>query len=169
MCGRWQLFLTQAATLPSYHPHPGSFFLPAVRLACVLRRIERQGGFGADWRTFHPNGSLEYYESLWLMPWLVTVLPLRTASRHMVHHLTDKYTRGYDVTMARPDAFLRAAANFTGSKPVTLLGARRRRPSKKLELELRELEAGDRAAGARAGPDLRGGGAAGSSPASPLS
>ena len=29
----------------------------------------------------------------------------------------------------------------TGSRPVTLLGARRRRPSKKLEAELRELEA----------------------------
>lgn len=37
--------------------------------------------------------------------------------------------------------FLRAAANFSGSRPVTLLGARRRRPSKKLEIELRELEA----------------------------
>lgn len=76
------------------------------------------------------------------MPWLITVLPLRTAGRHMVHHLTDKYTRTTEVTMLKPDAFLRAAANFSGSRPVTLLGARRRRPSKKLELERRERQEG---------------------------
>ena len=42
--------------------------------------------------------------------------------------------------MVRPDAFLRAAANFSGSRPVSMLGARRRRPSKKLEIEMREIE-----------------------------
>ena len=44
--------------------------------------------------------------------------------------------------MVKPDAFLRAAANFSGSRPVTMLGARRRRPSKKLEIEMREIGAG---------------------------
>ena len=42
--------------------------------------------------------------------------------------------------MVRPDAFFRAAANFSGSRPVTMLGARRRRPSKKLEIEMREIQ-----------------------------
>ena len=65
------------------------------------------------------------------------VVPLRTAHRHFVHHLTDKYTRRTDVTMAKPDTFFRAAANFS-SRPITLLGARRRRPARKLEVELRE-------------------------------
>ena len=51
--------------------------------------------------------------------------------------------------MATPAAFFRAASNFTrdrgkagGSRPITLLGARRRRPQKKLEVERREREAG---------------------------
>ena len=122
-----------------HNPMQGSFFLPAARLACVMRKIERRGGYGSDWRSFHHNGSLEYYESLWLLPWLITVVPLRSAPRHMVHHLTDKYIRTTEVTMVKPDAFLRAASNFSG-RPMTLLGARRRRPSKKLEVELRERD-----------------------------
>ena len=51
--------------------------------------------------------------------------------------------------MVRPDAFLRAAANFSGSRPVSMLGARRRRPSKKLEIEMREIEMREIGAGGR--------------------
>ena len=38
-----------------HNPMQGSFFLPAARLACVLRKIERQGAFGADWRALPPQ------------------------------------------------------------------------------------------------------------------
>ena len=70
-----------------------------------------------------------------------TSTPTPTLTPTPTPTLTLSLTR-YDVTMARPDAFLRAAANFSGSRPVTMLGARRRRPSKKLEIELRELGGG---------------------------
>ena len=141
-----------AEYVAAHNPMQGSFFLPAQRMACVLRKSEACGGHGADFRAFHSNGSLEYYESLWLMPWFATVVPLQpeVAQRHFVHHLTDKYTRRSDVTMATPAAFFRAAANFSRERgggarnlrPITLLGARRRRPQKKLEVELRERQAG---------------------------
>lgn len=120
-----------------HNPMQASWFLPRARLACVLRKLEQHGGWGSDWQQFHHNGSLEFFESLWLMPWFVTVVPsnLRAAERHLVHHLTNKYTRRTDVTMAAPRVFFEAAANFSG-RPITVLGPRRRRPASKLRAGL---------------------------------
>ena len=107
------------------NPHYAAWFLPASRLRCVLERhASYSNETGADW-SVPPSGrtqSLEYYEGLWLMPWLIRVVPLDGYEGLLAHHLSDKYARTTAIRMVGADALRKAAEGFSGFEPVTLPG-----------------------------------------------
>ena len=113
------------------NPHHGGWFLPAARLRCVLRQLAGSQEVGKDWLAPSRIGSLEYYDGLWLMPWLIRVVPLDDYENLLVHHLSDRYARTSRIRMTDVGALRAAADRFSGFEPLTLPGpgtrGRRRR------------------------------------------
>ena len=105
------------------NPHHGAWFLPAGRLRCLLDRLAMSNETHRDWSAVPlPDASLEYYDSLWLMPWLIKVVPLDTYDDLLVHHLSNKYAQMPSIAKGMPEAsaLREASLSFTGFEPVSL-------------------------------------------------
>ena len=105
------------------NPHHGAWFLPAGRLRCLLDRLAMSNETHRDWSAAPlPDASLEFYESLWLMPWLIKVVPLDTYGDLLVHHLSNEYAQMPSIAKGMPEAsaLREASLSFTGFEPVSL-------------------------------------------------
>lgn len=131
------------------NPHYGAWFLPASRLRCIF---DKMAASKSD--VFHINGRptpgnwlepaktswLEYYDGLWLMPWLIRVVPMDDLDDLLVHHLSDRYanTRGVLSRMVDVDGLRDAANRYTGIEPLTLrLAARTQKNISRLHTSTR--------------------------------
>ena len=104
------------------NPHHGAWFLPASRLRCVLERLAHSIQVGRNWSEPPRLGNLEYYDGLWLMPWLIRVVPLDDFDALLVHHLSDRYARTSRIRMVEASALRAAADGYSGFEPLTLSG-----------------------------------------------
>lgn len=105
------------------NPHYAAWFLPAARLNCVLNRLASSNESQRDWMApVLPDTSLEFYEALWLMPWLIKVVPIDRYHELLAHHLSDKYVQMPSIAKTMPEAneLLRAAERFSGFEPLSL-------------------------------------------------
>jgi hypothetical protein len=108
------------------NPMQGAWFLPASRLQCVLGKLASSSRDAlSDWRAVPRDQPLEFHESLWLVPWLIKVVPLDDFDDLLVHHLSNRYVRTTKMNFATSNALRNAAMGFSGFDPVTLPGPKR--------------------------------------------